>query len=566
MAIEATPLKSRQLIVAAGAIVASLFVVVSPVSAHASLATSDPAAGAVIDEAPPEISLTFTESVDVVPNSIRLIAADGTIVDIGSVNQNLGPGSLTAVLPDLADGTYVVAWKAVSADSHPISGTFIFSVGVATDVAPGLVDGLVDEQSTRSTPELWLGFGRWVSFAGIATLTGGLFVLVACAPHLLGGRRARTTLITAAAVAAVGTLVMIGAQSALTTSNALSSSGWASVFDSNAGRWWFARLGAVALLLALFLTRRHAASGVWKAAGGAFGLGTFAVYAAGGHAVSGRSRGLGFAATVGHLAAMSIWFGGLVVLVVIVRRAEFWSAATRFSALALGSVVLLATTGAVNGWRQLGTLSGFTDSTYGRWLLVKLVLVVVVVSVAGVSRWLIRVAAGGAIVAGSSSAAEVAADVDGARVEPDVGASAGLRRCVVVELVGVVLVLAATAGLVSASPPKALTTTGPVSVSVVEGERIAQVILDPAVTGGTTMHVYITSTSGVLDQPDEITVEASLPAQQIGPLVIPMLTAGPDHVTTNTANIPLAGLWTFTIMVRYGDFDQVVFTAQLEVR
>ena len=80
------------------------------------------------------------------------------------------------------------------------------------------------------------------------------------------------------------------------------------------------------------------------------------------------------------------------------------------------------------------------------------------------------------------------------------------------------------------------------------------------------MHVYISSTSGVLDQPDEITVEASLPAQQIGPLVIPMLTAGPDHVTTNAANIPLAGLWTFTITARYGDFDQVVFTAQLEVR
>ena len=559
-------MKSRQLIVAAAAIVASLFVGVSPVSAHASLATSDPAAGAVIDEAPPEISLTFTESVDVVPNSIRLIAADGTVVDIGSVNQNLGAGSLTASLPDLADGTYVVAWKAVSADSHPISGTFIFSVGVATDVAPGLVDGLVDEQSTRSTPELWLGFGRWMSFVGIAALAGGLFVLLACARHLLGGRRARNTLLAAGLVATVGTLVMIGAQSSLTTGSALSSSGWVSVFDSNAGRWWFARLGAVAMLLVLVLTRRHAANGRWRAAGAAVGLATFAVYAAGGHAVSGRARGLGFAATVGHLTAMSIWSGGLVVLVVIVRRAEFWSAATRFSALALGSVVLLATTGAVNGWRQLGTLSGFTDSTYGRWLLVKLVLVVVVVSVAGASRWLVRVSTKRATASEASSEAEVGTSVDGALPEPGVDASAGLRRCVVVELVGVVLILAATAGLVNASPPKVVTTTGPVSVSVVEGERIAQVILDPAVTGGTTMHVYISSTSGVLDQPDQITVEASLPAQQIGSLLIPMLTAGPDHVTTNTANIPLAGLWTFTITVRYGDFDQVVFTAQLEVR
>ncbi len=181
-----------------------------------------------------------------------------------------------------------------------------------------------------------------------------------------------------------------------------------------------------------------------------------------------------------------------------------------------------------------------------------------VLAVAATSRWLIRTRLP------SLPAPGVLANA-GAMANESVDTEPALKRTVIVEVVGIVLILAATAGLVNAAPPQG-TSLGPTSVSVVEGDRIAQIILDPAVTGGTTMHVYISSTGGWLDRPDEISVEAELPTQQIGPLVIPTVTAGPDHVTTNEATLPIAGPWTFTITVRYGDFDQVVFTAELEVR
>ena len=80
------------------------------------------------------------------------------------------------------------------------------------------------------------------------------------------------------------------------------------------------------------------------------------------------------------------------------------------------------------------------------------------------------------------------------------------------------------------------------------------------------MHVTITSTSGSLDAPTAITVTATLPSQQIGPLDIPVEPAGPGHVIATDAVFPLAGTWTITVTARFGEFDQTVFTAEIPIR
>ena len=79
------------------------------------------------------------------------------------------------------------------------------------------------------------------------------------------------------------------------------------------------------------------------------------------------------------------------------------------------------------------------------------------------------------------------------------------------------------------------------------------------------MHVYITGPS-VLDEPDEIVVQVSLPNQGIGPLVIATSRAGPSHVTTAQAVFPIAGTWNIEVRARYGEFDLVTFTGQLVIR
>jgi len=218
-------------------------------------------------------------------------------------------------------------------------------------------------------------------------------------------------------------------------------------------------------------------------------------------------------------------------------RGEFWVTVTRFSPWALGSVVALAVTGAANAWRQLGSLDGLTDSSYGRWLVIKLVLVALVVGVAAFSRRTVHTRGD--------------------------DASGLVRRSIGVEIAGIVLILGATAGLVNSPPP--IDVPEIVSVSAVVGERVAQVELEPATTGGTEMHVYITSPSGALDRADEITVRAALPEADIPAFDIETFPAGVNHVVATDVNLPVAGLWNFEVTARYGEFDEVVFTVRIPV-
>jgi copper transport protein len=523
----------RRLVVASVAVGASVSFAASPASAHATLDSASPPPESILDTAPAEIVLTFSEAVDPVPDAIRLVAADGIEVPLGPVGQERGDDTMSAAVPGLGRGTFVVVWRAVSADSHPISGAYTFSVGERSETTPGLVADLLDDAGGTGTADVWLGIGRWASFVGVAVLIGGPVALVLSAPERLRSRRASVLFVAGGVLGVVGTAVMIGAQAATT------GGGIGDVLGTRSGQWWLWRLvGVLVAVAALAVGRR------WLGAGGrvlalAAGLGLVAIVAAGGHGITGRAAPAGFVATAVHLAAMSLWAGGLAALVVVVPPRALLGAAGRFSPLALGSVVALAVTGAVNGWRQVGSLDAAFDTTYGRWLLVKLVLVVGVVTLGGVARWMVRHHEGGD--------------------DPAMG------RLLLAEVVGLALVLGATAGLVDAPPPVDLA-VGPASASAVEGNRIAQIVLDPSVAGGAELHVYISGGGGALDAADEITVEASLPSQGIGPLSLPVVDAGPNHVQSLDANLPVPGTWTFTVTARYGEFDQVVFTADLVVR
>lgn len=510
------------------------------VSAHAELITATPGNGDVVEAAPEEILLEFSESVDPIDPGIRLVDAAGNAVDIAATDQDRGASTMRAAVPEaLADGTYVVAWQAVSADSHRIRGAYTFSVGEATATAPGVVEDLFDAEPDGPADALGLGVGRFLSYAGIGLFVGLLTMATLLAPELVATRRGRYTLIAAIVSALIGTVVMILMQAHLITGSVAS---WRDVADTQSGRWWFFRLVAVIALGALMV--------VWSRLGRArraamplAGLGALAIVAAGGHGISGDAVTAGYVATVVHLAAMATWIGGLT-LIVLAERGGHMAMAARVSPFALGSVVALAVTGSLNAWRQLDGFASIADSVYGRWLIIKLVLVVAVLWVALVSRWLVRRAS--------------AASPDTAATE-----SPTVVRTVAVELVGMALILMATAGLVNSSPPEDEPTIA--SASAVVGNRIAQIELDPAVTGGTELHVYVTSPSGGLDRADEITVTAELPSADLGPLDLETRPAGPNHVIGTDVDLPIAGEWTFVVRARYGDFEQVAFTMELAV-
>jgi copper transport protein len=112
------------------ALAALLLLPVGPAAAHATLVSTTPAEGSVVHGVVRMVSATFDESVGVSTDSLRVFDPSGRQVDVGGTHAGPGTGTVEVSLnTSLPDGTYTVAWRVVSADSHPVQGAFTFSIG-----------------------------------------------------------------------------------------------------------------------------------------------------------------------------------------------------------------------------------------------------------------------------------------------------------------------------------------------------------------------------------------------------------------------------------------------------
>lgn len=627
------------------AVTAALWLVVTavPAAAHADLTATEPAAGAVLERSPTEIVLRFSAGVDPVEGGIRLVADTGDEVARFSIEDNLGSVLAVPLEQDLPAGGYVVAWRAVSADSHPIRGAFVFHVGSAKGPdTSALVSRLLSDQGGRAGPGALLTAGRWLSFAGVLGVVGVLLMVARGAvPSAERGRfGSRSGLaMVGAGVGVVGTLVMIGAQAASVGANwpdLVDPGAWWNVASTRSGAWWTVRLALLAATLGWVATRargrgraesigpdgaraesRRSAgtAGAHPVAGhrrgdvpsvalrggaAAAAAGLALVTALGGHGVSGRWMALGLAATVVHLLALGFWLVGLVLVLGSTRDGSgdgepgTVAVAAAFSPWALGAVALVIASGAVNSVRQVGERSLLTSTDYGAVLVTKVVLVAALIGVAAMSRATLHRALGrphrqtleqaaaltvgatrsgsGAGKSGSGVTAPIAAgstvdattvDVSSAGTPPPTVAVARLRRTVAVEAVIFAVVLVAGALLVNIRPAYR-ERGGPATGSAAVGQRLAQVVLEPARAGPNALHVYLSSPGGALDRADPITVTATLAEADVGPIEIEVVPAGPNHVTNPAVALPLKGRWSFEVTARYGQQD-VRFTIPLTV-
>ncbi|MDX2764348.1 copper resistance protein CopC, partial [Streptomyces europaeiscabiei] len=150
-------------------------------SAHAALKGSDPVDGSVLDAAPRDITLRFTESVSLLEDSIRVVDPENRAVDTGKPGRAGGRADTASVtLPTgLDDGTYTIAWRVVSADSHPISGALLFSIGEPSATAAVLPADLTEDPLTSSLYDIT----RYFAYGALALLIGVTFFLAV----VLGG-------------------------------------------------------------------------------------------------------------------------------------------------------------------------------------------------------------------------------------------------------------------------------------------------------------------------------------------------------------------------------------------
>ena len=346
--------------------------------AHASLVRTAPRDGAVLARAPASVRLIFDG--DVRPGGdVRAIRHGGGSVLAGRPRLRAGEDSVI-VIPlrrALAEGDYSVAWKATSDDGHELAGVLAFAVGVGR--APPRAALSVD-----TGPSVADVVARWLFLAGVLAAVGSvLFRLVVWRPALArSGERERVedayerafarAFFTALVLAFVGASALghartdtrfglVLALAALVAAVAATLVGVASAYPAVRP---FALAAALPLVLAPTLS---------------------------GHALDVGRSGLDVVADVLHVASAAVWVGGLLGLGVVLRVAGATgfasSVAARFSALALGSVAVLAATGLVRAFSELSAVGQLWSSGYGRVLVVKTAFLACLVVLGWLNRY-----------------------------------------------------------------------------------------------------------------------------------------------------------------------------------
>ncbi len=551
------------------------------VAAHAILESADPAAGSVVGSSPDELVLDYSEPVSFGDDAVRLFDADGEPVEVGRPEHSDGDGSrlVVDVPTELDDGSYVVSWRVTSADSHPISGAYTFSVGEpsAGESTRSLISGLLAE---RGSPVVaWtLAILRWLVYAAVSVGVGGWIVARWIWPEGASLDRTRRWILVSlgvAVLASVGAIAAQGAYSAGAGFGAVFEPGrWADVLATRFGQAALVRIAGAGLLMvgvSLVLPKRLRDVLCATAA-----LATVLGVVLANHATTGRWVPVAIGADLLHVAATCAWVGGLVALAVWILvpspgdevAGAALPAVRRFSNLATVSVIVLIATGTLQAIRQVGGPTALTTTDYGRTLIVKICIVALLVATAFASRLVVR-RWGQSDHRGETADADAElADPDpedGAVTEPE--ARSMLRRFVGVEVFLLAGVLAAST-LLSNTVPAIEAVEIPFSATVVSSSGVGEFFVDPAKAGTTELHMVMTNPDGSVPYIDEMTVTITLGDGEVGPLEIPMerYQGLPNDYWAEEAVFPFRGTWTIEARGRIGEFDQKVFTTEVRIR
>ncbi|MET8204246.1 copper resistance CopC/CopD family protein [Micromonospora taraxaci] len=542
-----------RLAVAAGLLVTVGALLIAPAtsaSAHAVLQSSSPAASSVVPSGPSEVVLTFSESVRKVPGKIRIIAPDGSRADRGE------PGFDNTVVtipvsPDAGRGTYLVSFRVISADSHPVSGAFTYSVG-APSTPPADSGG--DDSRADPVVSTAVKVARFLGYAGLVLLVGPVLVLAALWPQRLSRRGPARLAWTGLGLVTVATLADLWLQVPYTGGGGLfevSGEGFGTVFGSPFGAAHLVRLGLLAA--SVFLLRPLLARPAGRTDAiilAVLGVAALLTWPLAGHPAASPAPAVSVVVDAVHLGSMAVWLGGLLMLAVfLLRQADerelsailpIWS---RWAALAVSALLL---GGTVQALIEVATPQALVSTTYGQLLLAKIALFAVVIGVAAYSRQLVR--------------SRVAAQ----RPVP-------VRRAVWVELAVTAVVLGLSATLVQTPPARTASaessdvSAGQFTTSLTSTLFTMQVELSPAERGNNSIHLYAYSKDNLPLPVKEWRATVALPSAGIEPIEVPLLPLTDNHAYGDIS-LPAAGEWQLKITARTTDIDQATVTATVPIR
>jgi copper transport protein len=396
----------RIVLIALAAAAASL-ILPAAAWAHAALLQTTPVASRIVNTPPKQVLLRYSEAVEPRFAIVSVTNAAGDKETDGAPSRSpANADTLVIPLKKLSEGWYLVYWRVISVDGHPVRGAFTFAVGPNAGPAPQFV--IPSTSETAATPRLVTA--RWVAFLAMMAAIG-LFVLriVIARPAVarVPGTRLRSVTI-AFGVASGAALLAIPIYFLLSTADFALRSFWnfGALFPlvrvSAFGRSWldlelvfalFVGAAAVAIWLDRPERRQRSIAAVIALAG-AIGAAAACLLVPGlaGHAAQTSPRGLSLAFDWFHLVAGSLWVGGLIGLVVLAaslpaarRVPPLVVCVPRFSNMAFVSVIVLIGAGTGSAVQHLPTFASFWQTSYGKALLVKIALLAAALLLASVN-------------------------------------------------------------------------------------------------------------------------------------------------------------------------------------
>lgn len=507
-----------------------------PVSAHASLDSSEPAGFAVLEEAPREVVVRFDEEVEPSFSDLVLSDATGRRLRLGPLEHRDGGRAIAVAVGDLEPGVHVVTWAVVGRDGHRVTGSFAFSLGTvapgeAREVLAAARRGVADESAVG----LLAGIARWWGWAGMVLGVWAWF-----------SRRVTAGIIGAGWVI-VGWLGVLGFDGAASVSGRLedawSASTWSTMLTTREGAAAsVVALGAILLAIRIAMRARRWGSldatsprAIMRAeVRDPIAIGAVVAMAVGhgitGHvaAVGGAFGAVAMVSSVVHVLTILGWFAVITTGVAAGRRGGDIAAhlVTPARVFAAGAVITGSVTAAI-----LGDGIIFGDaSSWSRLLATKVGLVAVIIGIGIVS----------------------------ARRPHEHRSRFALAELAVG---GVVLTVAA---VLVATPPQSAIEVEARTVQVVAGGVIAEITVSPAATGPSELHLVMSPPGGTLQPVIGVEVRLEDRRERLAPIPVDMAFAGPNHWSA-PVQFPLSGSWQVVVVAEIRPRELVRFTADVDI-
>ena len=538
---------ARQLAIGLVVLIGVLLLGTGVASAHATVVSSTPADGSSVATSPAEVTITFSESITASAGGLSVLDSSGTRV-VDGTSRVVDGRTLSAQIPkELSPGTYVMTYRVLSADGHPVSGSSIFAVG------SGAVDSSLRVGNASDRPwQILGGVSRAVMYLAALLAAGMAFFLAFIHDRAEDRWRLVPVVRIGSIVALFGAIGIVMSQAALLTGDGAGAITQTSVLREVLTE----NLGWSLVVLMIGLAAVHLSTDIAnEPTSHAFalygGLAVTASFAVWGHARELTPRVVSIAADLIHATAAALWLGGLVGLAMVLSRRDADSIdATagiigRFSRLAFWSVLALTVAGlALTITGSDADLHALVTTTWGRLVLAKIGLAAIVI---GLAAWNRR-----SLVPSLINTDATDADDRRARWRR-------LLRSVRIEVVILVIVVCLTAILVNVPPARNAVAgpTGRVAVTKAVDTGSVALVVDPAAAGTNTVEIRYTDPGGrPVDVASSATIEFSQSSAGLAPITrrVPSSEPGVFVITGNELSIP--GTWTIAVAVRTGDFTE----------